>query len=147
MKLLTLLAALLLVSGATVASAAKPPPTGSFTISPGPHLEGGTVGFTFGEIRNVTNNYEVTLGVRCVLPDGTGIPWGNRSNPYIYEFNSFGNVYSGVTVTFPEGPNATGLPVYGTGYDCVATLIAALWKNGVPVQGWQLDQHTFTVEP
>jgi hypothetical protein len=122
------------------AAQGKPEPSGSFSISPAPHYEGGTVEFTFGKISNVTNSYEVTLGVVCFLPDGTQIRWGNRGNPYIYEFNSFGNVYSYYTVS-------KDLPVYGTGYDCQASLISARWWKGTVLEVWTLQDWTpFQVE-
>lgn len=123
------------------ANAAKPIPKGTFSLSPAPYVENGTISFTFGKITNVTNNYEVTLGVWCILPDGSRIPWGAPPhNPSIKEFNSFGNVFSYYTVNLY-------LPIYGTGYDCTAQLISALWKGGQPIEAWTLDTHTFDVVP
>src|SRR5262245_22217510 len=81
---------------AVLASAAKKNPTGSFSVSPAPYVEGSRLLFTIEALSGVTGNYEVTLGVWCVRPDGSPIPWGNRNNPYIYEFNSFGTSDLGV---------------------------------------------------
>ena len=115
-------------------------PAGTFTVGSSTYHEGESAAFTFGQITGVNRNYEVTLGVWCFLPDGSQIPWGNRANPYIYEFNSFGTVYSGLTVYL-------GLPVDGTGYSCTARLIAARWFKGTVLQAWTLDEHQFTVLP
>ena len=102
-------------------------PAGTFSVGASTYQEGDTASFTFGRITGVNRNYEVTLGVWCFLPGGSQIPWGNRSNPYIYEFNSFGTVYSDWTVYLD-------LPVYGTGYSCTAQLIAARWfKGAIPM--------------
>lgn len=114
-------------------------PTGSFSFYPLSPREGDYIVFKFGKIEGVTNNYEVTLGVWCFLPDGSQIRWGNRSNPYIYEYNSFGNVYSGYTT------EPLYLPIFNTGYSCTSRLVAVLWKKGNPVQAWTLDEESFSV--
>src|SRR5206468_6119337 len=115
------------------AALAGPDPAGTFTVGSTEYGEGDVASFTFGQITGVNRNYEVTLGVWWFLPDGSQIPWGNRGNPYIYEFNSFGNVFSGTT-------QFLDLPVYGTGYACTARLIAARWFKGTCVQAWTLDE-------
>ncbi len=126
----TLLAALCALALAAPAYAAKPSPSGSFTVGSS-YTVGDTASFTFGDIRNVTNSYEVTLGVWC----DPGIQWGNRGNPYIYEFNSFGDVFDFYTVYLY-------LPAPGS---CTARLISAYWFKGNPVEAWTLDEHPFTV--
>ena len=82
-------------------------PAGSFTLTPESLSEDQTALFTVGQLTHVNRNYEVTLGVWCLLPDGSSIPWGNRANPSIYEFNSFGTALENQTVALP-------LPIYGT---------------------------------
>lgn len=119
--------------------AARPAPSGTFTMSPAPYHEGDTISFTFGPTAHMNRNDEVTLGVWCILPDGSQIPWGNRSNPYIYEFNSFGG--------FDESTVYLYLPIYGTGYTCHAGYIEADWFKGVPLQAWTLDEENFAVAP
>jgi hypothetical protein len=117
---------------------AAPAPTGSFTMSDGPYREGGTVTFTFGRMTHVTRNDEVTLGVWCFRPDGSQLRWGNRNNPHIYEFNSFGEF---------AHPQVLALPVEGTGYACTARLVVVDWFKGIPRQAWVIDEAQFDVEP
>jgi len=116
--------------------AASPTPTGSFTLSNGPYVEGGSITFTVSNVTHVTRNDEVTLGIWCFAPDGTQLRIGNRNNPYIYEFNSFGD--------FPA-PAVWPLPINGTGYNCTARLVVVDWFKGVPVRAWTLDEHQFSV--
>ena len=117
--------------------AASPAPSGSFTMSPGPYAEGGTVTFTIGSITHVGHNDEVTLGVWCIKPDGSQPLLGNIGhNPYIWEWNSFGQ---------PVGSRDLYLLVEGTGYVCTARLVEVDWFKGQPVRAWTLDEESFEV--
>lgn len=136
----TVLSLVLAIAALAIAetAGARPAPSGSFTLSPAPYIEGSSVSFTFGPLSHGNRNDEVTLGVWCVLLDGSQIPWGNRSNPYIYEFNSFGG-FDQATVSLP-------LPVYGTGYDCTARYVEVDWFKGNPIRAWTLDEESFRVD-
>jgi len=122
----------------TLVLGAAPAPAGTFTLSPAPYVEGGSVTFSFDQVSHVNANYEVTLAVWCTEPNATEIPWGNRGNPYVYEFNSFGRQGLGKSVTM-------GLPVEGTGYFCEALYLAVDWAKGTPQESWALDYQTFQV--
>jgi len=117
---------------------AAPAPAGTFTLSSAPYVEGGSVTFSFDQPSHVKPNYEVTLAIWCTEPDGTQIPWDNLSNPYVYEFNSFGRKGLGNSVTMD-------LPVQSAGYFCEALYLAVDWDKGIAHQSWALDYHTFQV--
>jgi hypothetical protein len=117
---------------------AAPAPAATFTLSPAPYVEGGSVTFSFDQPSHVKPNYEMTLAIWCTEPDGAQIPWGNLLNPYVYEFNSFGRQGLGNSVTM-------ALPVEGTGYFCEALYLAVDWSKGSAQQSWALDFQTFQV--
>ncbi len=117
---------------------AAPAPSGTFTLSAAPFMEGGSVTFSFGQVSHVNANDEVTLAIWFTEPDGVEIPWGNRDNPDVYEFNSFGRQLSGTSVTMD-------LPPEGTGYFCEALYFAVDWNKGTIQQSWSLDYQTFQV--
>lgn len=127
-------------------AAAKPDPSGTFSLSDGPYYGGGSVTYYPGPVKNVTNSYEVTIGTWCVLADGTQLRWndygiGSGNNPYINEFNSFDGWPDGFALTLP-------LPATGQEMNCIAREIAAWWKPNIrdhPVEAWTLDEHSFEV--
>src|SRR5436189_2078063 len=122
--------------GAAPAIGAAPAPSGTFTLNATTYQEGGSVTFSFSQLSHVNPSYEITLGIWCTEPSGVEIPWGNRNNPYVYEFNSFGKQLSGKSLTM-------ALPAEGTGYFCEALFFAVDWEKNWPVQSWGLDFHTF----
>jgi len=132
--ILAILLALGLTTSSTIAS--SPDPTGNFTFPNISYVEGGSITFTVSRVTHVTKNDEVTLGIWCFAPDGSQLLIGNRNNPYIYEFNSFGGFVS---------PQVWSPPINGTGYDCTARLVAVDWFKGTPVRAWTLDEHQFSV--
>ena len=124
-KLITILAlAILLV--VPLLAAAKPAPTGEFTLA----ISGYDVTVTLSNLQHVTRNDEVTLGTWCFRADGSQIPMGNLGpphNPYIYEINWFGNY---ISVTFAVPSDAV---------TCTSQLVAVDWFKGIPQQAWVLD--------
>jgi len=114
---------LLLLLLVPLISAAKPAPTGEFTLA----ISGYDVSVTLDNITHLTKNDETTLGTWCFRADGTQILMGNRANPYIFEVNWFGG-WTPVTFTVPSDA-----------VTCTSELIAADWFKGVVQHAWVLD--------
>jgi len=133
----SLLAGIALCFAAVPASAAKPAPTGEFTLQ----VDGYVVMASLSNMSHLTQNDEVTLGTKCVDAAGVEIVMWDTStnnaghNPYILETHWWGRYDRVATFTVPA--NAVV---------CNSQLIAADWFKGEVLKAWILDgPDTFTV--
>ncbi len=120
------------------AHAGGQPPSGTFTLSPGPYAAGQTVTITFSPLAHVPAGMEITLGVQCNGPNGlTLIPvqpepgWYPANEPaYAQEAISFGGLPT-KHFLLPDNGGAGG---------CTFNYVAVKHnKDGSIAQSWVLD--------